>query len=95
MTLHRRRAGRGLARGRIPAVSWLFIALLACAVAVLVAAEWPRLTVHAGTHAREKRARAKRKSQLKLLRTETDDFAASVERDLAKLPTIEEHDPKR
>lgn len=79
----------------MPVVSWLFIALLACAVAVLVAAEWPRLTERAGTRARQARARAKQKAQLKLLRTESDDFAASVERDLAKLPTIEEHDPKR
>jgi hypothetical protein len=36
-----------------------------------------------------------RKSQLKLLRTETEEFAASVERDLNDLPTIEESDRKR
>jgi hypothetical protein len=29
------------------------------------------------------------------LRTESDDFAASVQRDLERLPTIEEHDPSR
>ena len=37
---------------------------------------------------------ARRKSQLKLLRTETEEFAASVERDLDRLPTIEESDRK-
>ncbi len=35
---------------------------------------------------------ARRKASLKLLRTESDEFAASVERDLAQLPTIEETD---
>jgi hypothetical protein len=76
----------------MPAVSWLSVALLACAVLVLIAAEWPRLVRRAGVEPRRRRARAKRKSQLKLLRTESDEFAASVERDLSQLPTIEEHD---
>jgi hypothetical protein len=76
-------------------VSWLFIGLLAAAIVVLVGAEWPRLTNRAGSKAREKRMRAKRKAQLRLLRSETDDFAASVQRDLENLPTIEEHDPRR
>lgn len=73
-------------------MSWLFIGLLAAAVMLVAAAEWPRLVERAGSRAREKRARAKRKAQLKLLRTESDDFAASVQRDLERLPTIEEHD---
>ena len=73
-------------------VSWLSIALLACAVLVLIGAEWPRLARHAGIEGRRQRDRARRKSQFKLLRTESDDFAASVERDLSQLPTIEEHD---
>jgi hypothetical protein len=76
-------------------VSWVFIGLLAAAVIVLVGAEWPRLAGRAGLRTREKRARARRKAQLRLLRTESDDFAASVQRDLERLPTIEEHDPKR
>jgi hypothetical protein len=76
-------------------VSWLFVALLAAAIVVLVAAEWPRLGDRVGLRAREKRIRARRKAQLKLLRTESDDFAASVQRDLERLPTIEEHDPRR
>jgi hypothetical protein len=74
------------------AVSWLSLALLLCAVAVVIGAEWPRLSERLGIEARRKRERAKRKSQLRLLRSDTDDFAASVERDLARLPTIEETD---
>jgi hypothetical protein len=76
-------------------VSWVFIGLLAAAVVVLAGAEWPRVAERAGLRTREKRARAKRKAQLRLLRTESDDFAESVQRDLERLPTIEEHDPTR
>lgn len=76
-------------------MSWLFIALLAAAVVVLVAAEWPRLSRRAGTKARQKRARAARKAQLRLIREESDEFAASVQRDLERLPTIEEQEPRR
>ena len=79
----------------MPRVSWLFIALLACGIAILVAAEWPRLGERAGLQARERRRRARRKSNLKLLRTETDDFEASVQRDLERLPTIEERDRRK
>lgn len=75
-------------------MSWLSIALLACAVLALLGAEWPRLVSRAGVQTRAKRERARRKANLKLLRTERDDFAASVQRDLEKLPTIEQ-DPKR
>jgi hypothetical protein len=73
-------------------VSWLSVALLACAVVAVIGAEWPRLSVRLGLEARRKRERAKRKSQLKLLHTDTDDFAASVEHDLEQLPTIEDFD---
>jgi hypothetical protein len=76
----------------MPRVSWLFIALLACGIVILIAAEWPRLGERAGLQARERRRRARRKSHLKLLRTESDDFEASVQRDLERLPTIEERD---
>ena len=58
-------------------MSWLSVALLACAVVAVIGAEWPRLGERLGLEARRKRERAKRKSQLKLLRTESDDFAAS------------------
>ena len=73
-------------------MSWLSIALLLCAVAVVIGAEWPRLSERLGIEARRKRERAKRKAQLKLLRSDTDDFAASVERDLEQLPTLEDFD---
>ncbi len=62
---------------------------------MLAAAEWPRLVDRAGSRARQKRARARQKAQLRLLKTESDEFAASVQRDLERLPTIEEHDPRR
>jgi hypothetical protein len=78
-------------------VSWLYLALLAAAIAVVVAAEWPRLHDRVGgplsADARRKRQRAKRKASLRVVQpTDADDFAASVERDLANLPTIEETD---
>ena len=65
---------------------------MALAVVAVIGAEWPRLGERLGLEARRKRERAKRKSQLKLLRSETDDFAASVERDLEQLPTLEDFD---
>jgi hypothetical protein len=73
-------------------VSWLFIALLACAVAIFVAAEWPRITALTGRDARRTRARSKRKPHLRVVPTEEDDFAASVQRDLENLPTIDERE---
>jgi hypothetical protein len=74
------------------AVSWLSLALLVCAVAVVIGAEWPRLSERLGSEARRKRDRARRKAQLRVLRSESDEFAASVERDLDQLPTIEDYD---
>ena len=73
-------------------MGWLWIALLACAVAVLAAAEWPRLSERFGFEGRRQRSRRKQKANLRVLRPEDDDFAASVERDLAQLPTIKERD---
>ena len=77
-------------------MGWLWIALLACAVAVLAAAEWPRLTERVGLEER-RRTRARRRSNLRVVRPEEDedDFAASVQRDLAQLPTIKEGDRKK
>jgi hypothetical protein len=72
------------------------IALLALAVAAVIGAEWPRVTARYGADARTRRERTRRKANLKLVSTEinqeTEEFAASVERDLAELPTIEESD---
>lgn len=75
-------------------MSWLWIVLLALAAVVVVGAEWPRLASRLGLEARERRDRARRKANLKLLRSESEEFAASVERDLSQIPTIEEHDRK-
>ena len=77
-------------------MSWLYIALLALAVAVVVGAEWPRLRAgvdsRVGLDARRRRERARRKASLRVVEpmTDADDFAASVERDLANLPTTED-----
>ena len=73
-------------------MSWVSLALLVCAVAVVIGAEWPRLNARVGFEARRKRDRARRKSQLRVLPSDTDEFAASVERDLDQLPTIEDYD---
>jgi hypothetical protein len=73
-------------------VSWLSLALLACAVVAVIGAEWPRLVERLGVEARRKRERARRKSQLRVLRSDSDEFAASVERDLEQLPTLEDFD---
>jgi hypothetical protein len=76
-------------------VSWVFVGLLACAVVVLVAAEWPRLAQKTGLRARRERERARRKASWRVISSEgddTDDFAASVQRDLAQLPTIDDRD---
>lgn len=77
-------------------MSWFFLLLLALSVSVLIAAEWPRLVRRAGPLNRKQRQRAKRKEQWTVFSSnESDDFAASVERDLAQLPTVEERNPKR
>ncbi|MES1246442.1 MAG: hypothetical protein ABUS54_02060 [Actinomycetota bacterium] len=81
-------------------MSWLYIALLAAAVAVVIAAEWPRLEHRLGAQwsgeARRRRQRAKRKASLRVVQTTDADYlAASVERDLANLPTIEDRDRRR
>lgn len=73
-------------------MGWLWIVLLALAVAVVIGAEWPRVGKLVGADARRQRERSKRKASLKLIRSEEEEFAASVERDLAGLPTIEEKD---
>jgi hypothetical protein len=76
-------------------VSWLYLALLAAAVVVLAGAEWPRLAGRFGLDARRRRERERRKKNLRVLHgeeQESEEFARSVERDLAKLPTIEERD---
>jgi hypothetical protein len=74
-------------------VSWLYIALLAVAVLLVAGAEWPRLDERFGAEPRRRRQRARRKANLRVIRNdEADEFAASVERDLANLPTIDDRE---
>jgi hypothetical protein len=89
MSSRKRRTGSSLAPVESAFVSVVWIALLGCAVAVLVAAEWPRLDRWAGLEARRGRERARRKANLKVIRSEEslEEFAASVERDLSQIPT--------
>jgi hypothetical protein len=88
--------GRGVGSPRdakIQIVSLVSVALLALALALLVGAEWPRLNARIGTDARRGRARARQKANLRLVKTESDEFAEAVRRDLENLPTIE-RDPR-
>ena len=74
-------------------MSWLYIALLAAAVVLVAAAEWPRLEERFGGDSRRRPNRARRKTRAHLHVVgddEADEFAASVERDLANLPTIDD-----
>ena len=79
------------------AVSILAVVLIACAVLLVVGAEWPRLT--SGMRYRggqpEKRERARRRTELHVIHGDRDDFAESVRRDLERLPVIEERDDRR
>lgn len=70
------------------------VVLLLAAVVLVVAAEWPRLGKRAGLDERARRERRRRKSHLRVVESETDDFARAVERDLANLPTIDPREPK-
>jgi hypothetical protein len=78
-------------------VSILAIVLIACAVLVVIGAEWPRLTggLRAREEARAKRERTRRKAELRVVNGDRDDFAESVRRDLDRLPVIEENDDRR
>ena len=76
-------------------MSWPWIVLLALAAGVVAGAEWRRLSALVGADARRERERRKRKASFSVVRSEEEEFAASVERDLAELPTIEETDRKR
>lgn len=76
-------------------VSWVFAALLAAAVAVMIAAEWPRIADRLRIDGRLRRRRKQGASHLHLVRTDQDEFAESVRRDLDSLPTIEEQEHRR
>jgi hypothetical protein len=73
--------------------------LLACALVLVAGVEWPRVSAKVGSEARAGRKRARRKESLTLIdgeaKSDSDDFAKSVERDLASLPVFEERDDDR
>jgi hypothetical protein len=76
-------------------VSIFAIVMLTLAVALIIAAEWPRLRARFGSRARATRARSRRKREFTVIEGEReDDFAASVQRDLENLPVIEERDDR-
>ena len=70
-------------------MSLVGLVLLAAALVLLAAAEWPRV---AGSRAGGP-PRRRRKSHLRVVEPDdSDEFARAVERDLAKLPTIDDRD---
>jgi hypothetical protein len=76
-------------------VSVLAIVLVACALALVVGAEWPRLAARTGRARPAVRRRSRRKRALTLVEGEggdRDDFTKSVERDLENLPVLDERD---
>jgi len=76
------------------AMSPIAIVLLVAALAIIVAAEWPRLSRKLNLEDRRRRQR-RRKAHLRVVHPDHEEFARSVERDLASLPTIDEHDAGR
>ena len=72
------------------------IVLIACAVVVVVGAEWPRFAGRTGLDLRRGR-RKRRRHGLTLVEGEgedRDEFARSVERDLENLPVLGERDDR-
>ena len=79
-------------------MSVIAVVLLVSAAALLVATEWPKVGKVLRVDGRKARQRKKVKAGLRVIRTESDaaeEFARSVERDLAALPTIDDRDLKR
>ena len=67
--------------------------MLVAAVVLMAAVHVPRLPGRLSLDARRSRQRAKRKAGLRVVDSDADDdFVRAVERDLAALPTIDEHD---
>jgi hypothetical protein len=73
-------------------VGVLALVLLGCAVLLVLAAEWSRVSGRF-EGLRSQRSRTRRKRRLKVVEGgEDEDFAASVERDLANLPVLDKRD---
>jgi hypothetical protein len=71
------------------------VVLLVAAAVLVLAAEWPRIAARTGLDERARRARGRRQSHLRVVESDTDDFARAVERDLANLPTIDPRERKK
>jgi len=76
-------------------VSPIAVVLLLAAVALVVAAEWPRIRSRTRLDRGSRGERARRKSHLRVVENDSDDFARAVERDLANLPTIDPRERKK
>ncbi len=77
-------------------MSPIAIVLLVAAIVLVGAAEWGRIAGGRSLDLRGTKARKRRKPNLRVVETsDTEEFARSVERDLAALPTIDEQDAKR
>ena len=77
-------------------MGWIAFGLLVATVLVVVGAEWPRLSARLGADAWASWRRRRRKEKLVLIQGEEgeDDFVRSVERDLADLPVLDEHEDR-
>jgi hypothetical protein len=76
-------------------MSPIAVALLVLAAVLLGAAEWQRLAARIGPDVRRQRRRSRSKARLRVVQPDSEEFARAVERDLAALPTTDEHDAKR
>jgi hypothetical protein len=74
------------------------IVLAACALLLVIAAEWPRIAGRTGWNLERRPRRTRRRRRRTGLTVieggDSDDFAASVERDLENLPVIEDRDDR-
>ena len=71
------------------------VVLILAAIALVVAAEWLRIGRRTGLDRSTRRERSRRKSHLRVVENDSDDFARAVERDLANLPTIDPRERKK
>ena len=77
-------------------MSPIAVVLLAAAIAIVAAAEWSHVRGKLGWAKRPARtSRRRSKANLRVVSSDHEEFAKSVERDLASLPTIDEQDAKR
>jgi hypothetical protein len=77
-------------------MSSVAVVLLVAAIAIVAVYEWPRLGGRLGLSSRRPRESKRRsKANLRVVQSDHEEFARSVERDLAALPTTDEQDAKR